>query len=199
MGPSTRRQDSSTGACSFVAAPVAEAARLEALIRDFAPALRRFFIRRAPRTEDIEDLVQDVYVRLLRRGDLAHVDNLDGYIFQVAVNILRDRLRKRQASHAELHEALSENVSSKDAHPPETAMIERALLNYLVAEINELPDRTREIFILCRIEDVPYAEVCRRMGLSLSAVNKHVARAHRRLVKHSYAFFGLNIPEPASS
>jgi RNA polymerase sigma-70 factor (ECF subfamily) len=46
----------------------------------------------------------------------------------------------------------------------------------------ELPARTRDVFVLRRLEGLPYNEIAKRLGLSVSAVEKHMLRATRHLV-----------------
>lgn len=143
----------------------------------YAPALRRFFQRRILEHADVDDLVQEVFLRLARRGDLAGVGNLEGYVFQTAANILRDRLRRRFTHHARDHQPLSDEQVEDAAFSPERVLLGREAVDRLKDALLELPERTRMVFFLCRIEGMAYAEVCTRLGISLSAVNKHMAKA----------------------
>lgn len=155
---------------------------IETLARTYAPALKRFFERRVLEHADVDDLVQEVFLRLTRRGDLDEIFNLEGYIFQTAANILRDRLRHRFTHHVDSHEPISENEIEDAAFSPERVLQGKGALDRLSSAIVALPERTRVVFVCCRIEGLPYADVAARLGISLSAVNKHMAKAMDRLM-----------------
>ena len=67
----------------------------------YRPVLARFFQRRVRPDSDIDDLIQDVFARLARRGSLTQISQVEGYIFQVAANLIRERalkLNRRETS-----------------------------------------------------------------------------------------------------
>jgi RNA polymerase sigma factor (sigma-70 family) len=156
---------------------------IESLAVAYESALRRFFQRRILEHADVDDLVQEVFLRLLRRGRIAEINNLEGYIFETAANILRDRLRKKFTHQTANHEPISEHHVEDVAFSPERVLLGREALNLLGDALLELPERARTVFFLCRIEGIPYADVASRLGLSLSAVNKHMAKALEFLVE----------------
>jgi RNA polymerase sigma-70 factor (ECF subfamily) len=164
----------SAGPLRLAPAPSAD---VEALARLYAPALRRFFQRRIAEPADLDDLVQEVFLRLARRGDLAGVGNLEGYVFQTAANILRDRARRRATRRSEAHEPIGADHVEDAAFSPERVLLGREAIDQLRAALLTLPPRTRDVFFLGRIEGFGYAEIAARLGISLSAVNKHMAKA----------------------
>lgn len=155
---------------------------VEALVRTYAPALKRFFQRRILEHADVDDLVQDVFLRLARRGDLNDVVNPEGYVFQTAANILRDRLRQRFTHQTYNHQPIADSYVEDAAFSPERILLGREAIGRLKGALLELPERTRMVFFLCRIESIPYADVGNRLGISLSSVNKHMARAVEFLI-----------------
>ena len=76
----------------------ADSQRIAGLSIKYGDALRRYFARRLPRGVDGEDLSQEVFIRLLRRGNLGDIENIEGYLFQTAANLLRERGRHRYAT-----------------------------------------------------------------------------------------------------
>lgn len=150
---------------------------IETLARTFAPALKRFFQRRILEHADVDDLVQEVFLRLTRKGDLGDIRNLEGYVFQLAANLLRDRLRYRFAHQLNKVEIISEDQIEDAAFSPERVLQGREAVERLQKAILTLPDRTRRVFVYCRIEGMPQAEVASRLGVSISAVEKHLAKA----------------------
>ena len=68
-------------------------ARLEGLAREYRPALTRFFRKRARQPADVDDLVQEVLLRLAVRGDGESIDQPEAYLMRTATNVWRDFLR----------------------------------------------------------------------------------------------------------
>ncbi|MBS0332793.1 MAG: sigma-70 family RNA polymerase sigma factor [Proteobacteria bacterium] len=148
--------------------------------RRFRPALLSFFLRRLRNHAEAEDLTQEVFIRLARSG--AEIETADAYVFQTAANLLRDRARaERTRSEYRLSVgALRPGVQIDDLDPSRV-LLGREQLGNLVAALRELPDRTRAIFILYRLEAVSRVEIARSHGISVSAVEKHLARAMAHL------------------
>jgi RNA polymerase sigma-70 factor (ECF subfamily) len=75
----------------------ASAERFEALARRLRIPLLRYFKRRTGSQPDSEELVQDLFLRLLRRPGLMALESVDGYVFEAAANLLRDKVRRERA------------------------------------------------------------------------------------------------------
>lgn len=140
-------------------------------------SLRNYFLRRVSSQEDAEELVQEVFLYLLKRNVTDHIDNLDAYLFRVAANAYKDYLRYhvirgkgRRCSLEDAPEPFSE-ISA------ERILIARQSLHRLKMELDKLPERTRNIFIMRAIQNRPYAEISTIMDLSTRAVEKHMAKA----------------------
>ena len=158
-----------------------EAARqqkLEDLCRRFRPTLLAYFLRRVHDPAEAEDLAHDVFVRLAGIP-LEQLRSAHAYIFQVAANLLRDRARraKVRADYARSREAPDDAEVEASAPDPERIEEARRSLKALVSRLEELPDRRRQIFVLYRIENVARQEIARAFDLSISSVEKEVARA----------------------
>ena len=156
--------------------PAAETGRLEALASAYGPALRRHFGKRAYQQADVEDLVQNVLVRLAVRGDSLSIEQPEAYLMRTATNVWRDYLRKK-GTHAEaMHEEYVEGHLREENGPDAELEGAQAIQAVLVA-LDELPARTRQVFVLCRVEGLRQKAVARRLGVSVSAVEKHMIRA----------------------
>jgi RNA polymerase sigma factor (sigma-70 family) len=146
----------------------------------FTPALRAFFSRRA-HANDVEDLVQEVLLRIQKRQPGAVVANVEGYLFEVAANVLIDRGRRDRTRRRSDHCELQEIHHPVDEVSPERVLQGREQMARAMAALNELPERTRRVFILVRFEEMSYKLVAQRLGVSVSAVEKHVMKALRHL------------------
>jgi RNA polymerase sigma-70 factor (ECF subfamily) len=145
-----------------------------ALARDAEPlrrSLARYFSRRIRDPADVEDLVQEVFTRIVARDSTQPVEHLGGYVFQTAASVLADRSRRRSVRQAEAHVAFD-----PDRHAHRILTGKQDLLAATAALLS-LPARTRTIFILHRLEGCRYREVAARLGISVSAVEKHMVRA----------------------
>jgi RNA polymerase sigma factor (sigma-70 family) len=166
------------GGDTGVAAPLpGRAEQLEALSRRFRGPLRVFLSKRLPPGADVDDYVQEVFLRLARRADLEEIGNLDGYIFQMAVNLVRDDRRRAAASSRDAHVEFNDMLHGREDFSPERVLLGRDDVDAVVRALQALPDRTRHVFVLKRFEGLRYGEIARRLGVSVSAVEKHMARA----------------------
>lgn len=158
--PPERAQESPSGV---------DPAELRGWMERYGPGLRRYFMRRVPQAE-AEELVQDVFLAMHARSAADPIDNVQGYLFRIAANLLAKRHDVSQASIDELQD-LAEGFS------PERIVIGRQEAVRVLMAIRNLPPRTREAFALHRFEDMTYEAIARRLGISVSAVSKLVARA----------------------
>ena len=156
---------------------------LDHLSRTFSGSLRRHFTRRTQNVTEIDDMVQEVFVRLIRRGGVAKLENLNAYVFETASSVLKDRLRKIQTRHENAHDQFDPDVHSGVEFSPEHVLLSRERLAQATASLLELPERTRAIFVLRRLEGMKFQDIAARLGISVSAVEKHMQRAMVHLMR----------------
>lgn len=149
----------------------------DALSRRLRPALTRYFLRKTASASDAEELVQDLFLRLLRRADLFALENIDGYVFEAAANLVRDRARRHQARGGGRHIDIADVEPSADEPSPEQVVDGRRRLDAMLTALDGLPPRARTIVILRRFENLTYGQIADRLGISVSAVEKHMVRS----------------------
>lgn len=152
-------------------------AEFDALSRRMRPALTRYFLRRTASIADAEELVQELFLRLLRRADLFALENLDGYVFEAAANLARDKVRRNQARGAGLHVDIADVDTATDAPSAERVVDGRKRLDRTLVALDNLPPRARTIVILRRFEGLTYNQIAEHLGISVSAVEKHMVRS----------------------
>ncbi|MBI1682318.1 RNA polymerase sigma factor [Caulobacter hibisci] len=155
----------------------AQGAGFEALTRRLRAPLLSYFTRRTGSRLDAEELVQDLFLRLLRRRGLMALENVDGYVFEAAANLLRDKARRDRARLDGGPVDLQTLDPADDLPGAEQVVGGRQNLARLRAALKSLPPRARTIVILRRFEDMTHAEIAARLRISVSAVEKHLARA----------------------
>lgn len=151
--------------------------RFEALTRRLRAPLLSYFTRRTGSRVEGEELVQDLFVRLLRRRGLMTLENVDGYVFEAAANLLRDKARRDRARLEGGPVDLERMDPADDLPGAEQVVGGRQNLARIRAALKSLPPRARTIVILRRFEDMSHAQIAARLCISVSAVEKHLARS----------------------
>ncbi|MDR3511190.1 MAG: sigma-70 family RNA polymerase sigma factor [Caulobacteraceae bacterium] len=153
----------------------------------FRGPLMSFFIRRVGNRGDAEDLTQEVFMRLLTADGHDGILDAEAFVFQVAANLLRDRGRKlaiRSAAQlAEVDHHLVSEVTREflETADPERTVLARESMAHALKALSELGERTRDIYVLFRLEGMKQREIAALYGLTAKAVEKHVMRANLHL------------------
>lgn len=141
-----------------------------------AAALRRYFRRHAP-SQDVEDLVQEVFLNLQSRKLETPIENLEGYVFMIAGNLVRRRFQTRRL----VFTGATDDLDGSCDITPERIAIDQDRLQRVKHAIEMLPPRTRQVFVLHRFEDMTYPSIARGLGISVSAVEKHIIASLKAL------------------
>lgn len=125
--------------------------------------------------EAAEDVVQDVFAEVwTKRSTLPSVQTLRGYLYRAvrnrALNLSRARAVRRR-----VHQVLSLTAVSTVA--PEDPVALQELRNAVVAAVNNLPPRTKEVLLLSRVNGLQYAEIAQTLGISIKTVEALMTRA----------------------
>lgn len=150
--------------------------RLLDQIFSYRAALQKYLRKFTSGAEDVEDLVQEAYVRVCALPDGQVVDSPRALLFRIARNLAVDRARQKVA-HATDDVADFEplNVSSEEAEPDELVHLRRQFESFCAA-VDSLPPLCRRVFILRKVYQLSHAEIAQVLGLSHSTIEKHVAK-----------------------
>lgn len=158
---------------------------LKQLLLEMRSELTRFLLARRCDPADVEDILHDLYVKLssMRSGPIS---NPKSYLFEMANNLVHDRRRglTRQQVRDD-HWARSRagfELERDPAASPEQSALDRDELERVQRALDALPERTAEILKLYRVEGQAQKAIAQMLGLSLSAVEKHLQRAYRSLL-----------------
>lgn len=157
-------------------------AEIEDLARRYAAPLTRYFRSRVRAGADIDDLVQEVFLRLSSRRQDTEVASMESYLFTVAASVLTDNFR-RTARRGGVHQLFDERVHAEEDFSPERVYLGQEQLRLVETALLELPERTRVVFVLHRFEDMSYSQIARRLQVSVSAIEKHMIKALAHLAK----------------
>ena len=143
--------------------------------------LRRYFRRRVRNDAEVEDMIQDVFARMVARDSAEPVEQLGGYVLKTASSVLADRARRWSSHGGGLHVAFDSELHGEEEIDPERILGGKEELHAATAALLSLPERTRTVFILRRLEGQKYRDIATHLGISVSAVEKHMLRAVQHL------------------
>ena len=155
---------------------------LESWARNYQQPLLRYFRRRISPPEEADDLVQEVFLRLSRRADLGSINRVESYLFRVARSALADRFRKQARTPVQTV-SYDDNLHGEADFTPERVYSGRQAFEQLIEALADLPERTRKIFVLYHLEQMKQKDIALQLGMPVSTLEKHMARANRYLLK----------------
>lgn len=143
--------------------------------------LAGYFRRRVRNPGDVDDLIQDVFARIVARDDTRPVEHLPGYLAKTAASVLADQARRRASHRADQHVSFDPDEHGDADLDPERLLSGKQELDAAAAALLCLPERTRTVFVLRRLEGYRYQDIAAHLGISVSAVEKHMVRAIEHL------------------
>ena len=158
------------------------------LDRSFRVPLVAYFMKRVNSRNEAEDLTQEVFIRLLNHPDKNNGQTIEGYVFTIAANLLRDRAKSAATAHRTRIQSL-DVLDEKDTFSanlvedrnPERVLVGKQTIQDVLDALSELGERTRDIFILARLENLQHREIASIYGISVSAVEKMMMKAMAHL------------------
>ncbi len=124
---------------------------------------------------DAEDLVQEAWVRLACYSQERNVEQPEAFLMRAALNLSIDAYRLNSSRGEEV--VLDEAVLIDTSPGVEAVALARERMTRLIGCLGRLNTKTRDILLDHRFHDMSYQEIARKHGLSVSAVEKHIARA----------------------
>jgi RNA polymerase sigma-70 factor (ECF subfamily) len=173
-------------------AQAGEAAAFDVLVDTYGPRLYGYFYRASGRRTDAEDLLQDMFVRLVSTlGQYAHDGRFEPWLFRIATNLIRDRIRRSRSSRespwgqSQEHQSQIERDRRLDPdgdreRSPVDRLAAAEQLDELGRAIQELPEPERMVILLRHFSQMSFREIADLMGTPLGTA---LARAHRGLAR----------------
>jgi len=148
--------------------------------------LRRFLIARTGSEAEADDIVSELWIKVnaIHSGPVANPKN---YLFKMANNLVLDRRREIQRRERRERDWSSARYGTSSSEIPDEAanaeqlLIEREDVERLSEAIAKLPAGARRVVRLHKLDGLSHAEVAQRLGISKSAVEKHMAVAMTHL------------------
>lgn len=144
------------------------------------PLLRAWLGGRFPSLTDIDDLVQESYIRLVRARESGPIRNARNFLFATARNAALDLIRREKTVPFErIGESAPVFVLDSDAAVPETVGRHQEL-DLLREAMEDLPTRCRQVFTLRKLYGLSHAEIAGQLGISRRTVEAQIDKAMRR-------------------
>jgi RNA polymerase sigma factor (sigma-70 family) len=139
-------------------------------------ALHRYLGKLTSGAEDIEDLVQETYVRMYALPDFHLVESPKALLFRIAHNLAVERARRHKAQATDTVADLEALTVFSEEAPPEEQTDARHRFESFCAAVERLPPICRRVFVLRKVHKLSHAEISEVLGVSESTIEKHVAK-----------------------
>lgn len=145
--------------------------------------LRRYISRFVYRPEDIDDMIQETFLRAYKAADEREIDYPKAYLFRVAKSVAVRELTRKSAQVTDyMEEAKLEEHSTQALLEEEVEANEKVRL-YCKA-IAELPPQCRKVFLMRKYQGLSHKEIARQLNISVGAVEKQVTLGIKRCVAY---------------
>ena len=147
-------------------------------IQEFGERLFGFVRKKVKTTEDAEDILQEVWYQLSNLDDIAGLDNVSAWLYEVARNKITDKARKKTNLSIEEYRYESEDgefnfkeiLLLDDTNNPELSFFKEIFWKEFQQALDELPPNQKEVFVLNEIEDITLQEIADRQGEKLKTI-----------------------------
>jgi len=141
--------------------------------------------------QDAEDIVQDIFVKMINHEDLTNINNLESYVRRSVRNasLKKIQITRRLVSLEE------KNID--DSHfniSDEKVIIEREERIFINKQIEKLPPNCRKVFLMCVLDGMKYKEVATLQNVSVNTIKTQVKKAYKLLrmsVSEIYLFLNF--------
>jgi RNA polymerase sigma factor (sigma-70 family) len=155
--------------------------RLDELFRTESPRLTTYFRRRVGDLDEAVDLMQEAFARLAGARPETSLRSPERYLQRIARNLLFNRSRARSAKAVEVVPFYEESSPVVTFPAQEDQIAADDLFAQYVDAVKTLSPKTREVFLLHRVDELSYKEIAVRLDVTIGTVEYHITRALAQL------------------
>ena len=148
----------------------------EELYDSYSTDVYRFAFWLAGDSAEAEDVTSETFVRAWTRRDAIRTETLKAYLFTIARNVYLGRQRKLK------RQVILEDVHTDPSPGPDKLLESQLALQRVITILQDLPENDRTAFILRVQQELPYAEIARVLGISLTSAKVKVHRVRKKLL-----------------
>jgi len=154
----------------------------EYIYMEYSPKVYRFALRYMMNSNDVEDIVQDVFIRLWdARMSINPALNFDNYLFTITRNLIFNRYRE-QINEVYFQDNVLASLE-KEYYMLEDEIITQDLSQDIDKIVDQLPPKQQEVFNLSRRQMFTYKEISAKLGISEKTVESHIYQALKTIRK----------------
>lgn len=143
---------------------------------DIESSLSRFLMRFLDRPEDVQDIMQEAYLRVHNASGMSEVKAPAAYLYRTAKNLALNERALHHNSRTSTVADIDDLPGSIDENSPELAAIVSEELSLAMTALEKLPSAVRETYILRKVHGLSQKETAKHLGISQSTVEKRVAK-----------------------
>ncbi len=145
------------------------------------PQIQSFLMQRLRCIDSVADLLQDIYLRLTQlKPPPCNEIEVKAWLFTVAGNLSIDHLRTQKRRSELIEQYLGDEAEMANTETAERGLQAQQQLQRIESALGQLPDQCAEILYLSRIEGLTHKDIAQQLGISVSWVEKQLARALTR-------------------
>jgi RNA polymerase sigma factor (sigma-70 family) len=163
---------------------VEAAPSIEEFVSTYGPQLRRFLLARVRNSSDVPDLLQEIYLRMLRVSRLESIQSPEAYLFTVTRHVFQQHALQRAKilESTELMQLLDSPAAGPETDPALQVAAQQTL-DVLQRALEDLSPRVRAVFLLHRRDGMSIDDIGEKLGVSRPMVKKYLVRALMKLRK----------------
>lgn len=149
-------------------------------VQPHEPMLRAWLQSRFPQSDEVDDILQESYLRILQARQHQDLQSPKAFLYAVARNFALDRLRRRQVAGVPVFSSVeSLDLLDETDGIPETVARNQEL-ELLTEAIQSLPERCRQIFTLRKIYGLSQDDIATKFGISKNTVSAQLTKGVQR-------------------
>lgn len=150
---------------------------VEQLFAQYSASLHSYLQRYCSNPSDIDEILQEAYIRILNTPDHSRPSNPRAYLYKIALNLVRDQARRAKVRQQDAHINSDDCELHSSEDTPEQAVLWDQGVKRISAAIETLSPRCQSIFVMSRFQDMSYSEIAQVHGITKRTVERNMATA----------------------
>lgn len=147
--------------------------------------LVRSIMKMSVQQQDVDDILQETFIRVLRSEKQQEIKSPKGYLFAVSRNLV---LKKLVEQSKEIHSEIDEAIQEPDVeNTVETDLYQKAKFQRFNDVLNTLPEKHRRAILLRKLYCLTHKEIAKKMDISVSSVEKYIAKGLMQIKQSLHA------------
>lgn len=161
------------------------------VVKNYGSQLLRFISSKVAKTEDAEDILQEVWFQTSRLTNLNEIENVGAWLYSVTRNKIIDSYRKKKTESLEDFVYQDEDgdlnvkdiLLADDKYSPELSVFKEMFWNELMKALDELPEKQKRVYIQNELEDKTLQEIADEEGANIKTIISRKSYAVKHLRK----------------